>query len=48
MQYQKRDLLTMIRKAAEASIEQKRITIKESTRIQKVLEEGIEGYTYLE
>jgi arginine decarboxylase len=48
MQYQKRDLLTMIRKAAEESIEKKRITIKESTRIQKVLEEGIEGYTYLE
>ncbi len=48
MQYQKRDLLTMIRRAAEESIDKRRITIKESTRIQKVLEEGLEGYTYLE
>lgn len=48
MQYQKRDLMTMFRRAVEASIEQKRITIKESARIQKFLEEGLEGYTYLE
>ena len=48
MQYGKRDILNLIRKATEKSIEEKRITIKESARIQKFLDEGIEGYTYLE
>ncbi|MCU0610239.1 MAG: biosynthetic arginine decarboxylase [Candidatus Eisenbacteria bacterium] len=48
MQYQKRDIMTMFRRAVEESIERKRITIKESARIQKFLEEGLEGYTYLE
>lgn len=48
MEYTKRDILTMIRKAVEESIEEGRITIKESARIQKFLEVGIEGYTYLE
>ena len=48
MQYQKRDIMTMFRKAVEESIQHKRITIKESARIQKFFEEGLEGYTYLE
>ncbi|HQK89084.1 MAG TPA: biosynthetic arginine decarboxylase, partial [Acidobacteriota bacterium] len=48
MQYQKRDLLVMIRQAVEESIEKRRLSIKESARIQRFLEEGIEGYTYLE
>ncbi len=48
MQYQKRDLMVMIRQAVEESIEKRRLSIKESARIQRFLEEGIEGYTYLE
>jgi arginine decarboxylase len=48
MQYQKRDVMNAIRKAVEACIEDGRISIKESARIQKFLEEGLEGYTYLE
>ncbi|MBN1423489.1 biosynthetic arginine decarboxylase [Candidatus Fermentibacteria bacterium] len=48
MQYQKRDMMTMFRRSIEESIERKRITIKESARIQKFLEDGLEGYTYLE
>jgi arginine decarboxylase len=48
MQYQKRDVMNSIRKVVEQSIEEKRITIKESARIKKFLEEGLEGYTYLE
>ncbi len=48
MQYNKRDLLNMTRKAIEESIEQKIITLKESAKIQKFLDEGLEGYTYLE
>ena len=48
MQYQKRDIMVMIRQAVEESIEKRRLSIKESARIQRFLEEGIEGYTYLE
>ncbi len=48
VQYQKRDLMNAIRKTVEESIQEKRITIKESARVKKFLEEGLEGYTYLE
>ncbi len=48
MQYNKRDLLNMTRKAIEESIEEKLITLKESAKIQKFLDDGLEGYTYLE
>jgi len=48
MQYNKRDLLNLTRKAIEESIEQKLITLKESAKIQKFLDDGLEGYTYLE
>ncbi|PKN47588.1 MAG: arginine decarboxylase [Deltaproteobacteria bacterium HGW-Deltaproteobacteria-17] len=48
MQYNKRDLLNMTRKAIEESIENKVITLKESAKIQKFLDDGLEGYTYLE
>ncbi len=48
MQYNKRDLLNMTRKAIEEGIEEKVITLKESAKIQKFLDEGLEGYTYLE
>lgn len=48
MQYQKRDIINAIRKSVEECIEQGRITIRESALIQKFLEDGMEGYTYLE
>ncbi|MBN2724856.1 MAG: biosynthetic arginine decarboxylase [Deltaproteobacteria bacterium] len=48
MQYQKRSMMNMFRKSIEDSIENKSITIKESARITKYLDEGMDGYTYLE
>ena len=48
MQYQKRDVANAIRKQVEDAIEEERISLKESTRIKKFLEDGLEGYTYLE
>ena len=48
MQYQKRDVSNAIRKQVEDAIEEERISLKESTQIKKFLEDGLEGYTYLE
>lgn len=48
MQYQKRDVTNAIRASVEEGIEKRRISIKESARIKRFLEEGLEGYTYLE
>jgi arginine decarboxylase len=48
MQYQKRDVMSAIRRHVEEAIQEGRVSIKESARIQKFLEEGLEGYTYLE
>ncbi len=48
MQYQKRDIMGLFRRAVEDSIEKGIITLQESARIQKFLEDGLEGYTYLE
>ncbi len=48
MQYNKKEILTLIRKAVEKSIEDKRISIKESAKLQKFMEDGLTGYTYLE
>ncbi len=48
MQYQKRDVMNAFRKMVEESIEVRRISIKESARIKKFLEDGLDGYTYLE
>ncbi len=48
MQYQKRDVMNAIRRAVEDGIEEKRLSIKESAAIKKFLEDGLDGYTYLE
>ncbi|MGA9750858.1 MAG: biosynthetic arginine decarboxylase [Acidobacteriota bacterium] len=48
MQYQKRDVMNAFRRMVEESIEGRRISIKESARIKKFLEDGLDGYTYLE
>lgn len=48
MQYQKRDLMASIRRTVEDAIDEERISLKDSARIQKFLDDGLEGYTYLE
>jgi arginine decarboxylase-like protein len=48
MQYQKRDVINAIRKQVEEAIQKERISLKESSQIKKFLEDGLEGYTYLE
>ncbi len=48
MQYQKRDVMNAFRRMVEESIEGRRISIKESARVKKFLEDGLDGYTYLE
>jgi len=48
MQYQKRDILNAIRRDIEDAIDDNRITIRDSARILRFLDDGLEGYTYLE
>lgn len=48
MQYQKRDIVNAIRRNIEDAIDERKISIKDSARILKFLEDGLEGYTYLE
>ena len=48
MQYQKRDLMARIRQSVEDNIESGNITLKDSAKILRFMEEGFEGYTYLE
>ena len=40
--------MNAFRRMVEESIEGRRISIKESARIKKFLEDGLDGYTYLE
>ncbi|MFB3850335.1 MAG: biosynthetic arginine decarboxylase [Acidobacteriota bacterium] len=48
MQYQKRDILNAIRRSIEDAIDEGKISIRDSARILKFLDDGLEGYTYLE
>ena len=48
MQYQKRDIVNAIRRNIEDAIDEGKMSIKDSARILKFLEDGLEGYTYLE
>ncbi len=48
VQYQKREVMNAIRKTVESGIESGRVTLRESACVKKFLEEGLEGYTYLE
>ena len=47
VQYNKDDLVSRVRRAAEAALREKRLTIAESGRFMKRYEEALEGYTYL-
>ena len=47
VQYSKDDLIARVRRAVEAALREKRLTMAESGRLMKRYEEGLEGYTYL-
>ncbi|HLA78136.1 MAG TPA: biosynthetic arginine decarboxylase [Vicinamibacteria bacterium] len=47
VQYNKEDLVSRVRRAAEVALREKRLTIAESGRFMKRYEEALEGYTYL-
>lgn len=47
VQYNKDDLVSRVRRAAEVALREKRLTIAESGRFMKRYEEALEGYTYL-
>jgi arginine decarboxylase len=47
VQYNKEDLVSRVRRAVEAALREKRLSIPESGRFMKRYEEALEGYTYL-
>lgn len=47
VQYNKNDLVSRVRRAVEAALLQKRLTMAESGRFMRRYEEALEGYTYL-
>ena len=47
VQYSKTDLISRVRRAVEAALREKRLTMAESGRLMKRYEEGLAGYTYL-
>src|SRR5262245_41058423 len=47
VQYSKDDLISRVRRAVEAALREKRLTMAESGRLLRRYEEGLEGYTYL-
>ena len=47
VQYTKDDLISRVRRAVEAALREKRLTMAESGRFMRRYEEALEGYTYL-
>jgi len=47
VQYSKADLVSRVRRAVEAALRDKRLTMAESGRLLRRYEEALEGYTYL-
>ena len=47
VQYSKEDLVSRVRRAVEAALRDKRLTMAESGRFMRRYEEALEGYTYL-
>ena len=47
VQYSKDDLISRVRRAVEAALRDKRLTLAESGRLMRRYEEALEGYTYL-
>jgi arginine decarboxylase len=48
VRYSRRDLIGRVRRAAEAALKAKRLTLKESKALLEAYEAGLSGYTYLE
>jgi arginine decarboxylase len=48
VRYSRKDLVARLRRAAEAALKAKRMTLKESKHLLRMYEEGLSGYTYLE
>ena len=46
--YSRKDLIARVRRASEAALKAKRLTLEESKHLLKVYEQGLAGYTYLE
>src|SRR5262249_17966742 len=46
--YSKEELIAKVRRAAEAAMRAKRMTIEDSRQLLKLYDEGMSGYTYLE
>lgn len=47
VQYSKDDLIARVRRAMEAALREKRLTVAESGRLMRRYEEALDGYTYL-
>jgi arginine decarboxylase-like protein len=47
VKYSKEDLVSRVRRAVEAALRDKRLTMAESGRLLRRYEEALEGYTYL-
>jgi len=48
VRYSRRDLIGRVRRATEAALKAKRMTLKESKALLEAYERGLSGYTYLE
>ncbi len=48
VRYSRKDLVARVRRAAEAALKARRMTLKESKHLLRMYEEGLSGYTYLE
>lgn len=48
IQYQKKDLLSLVRTSIETSLQEGQLTFQESAMLLKNFSQGLEGYTYLE
>ena len=48
VRYSRKDLVARMRRAAEAALKSRRISLQESKHLLRMYEEGLSGYTYLE
>jgi arginine decarboxylase len=46
--YSRRDLLARVRRASEAALKARTMTLEESRHLLEMYEKGLAGYTYLE
>ncbi len=48
VRYSRKDLIARVRRATEAAVKAKRMTLEESKHMLRMYEQGLSGYTYLE